>query len=103
MTKLESLKEQIEDLRNWACADSASGSRDSRQKYQVQIMTFDLVLGMIRRMDTSICLRCGGTVEANHGQSKCLNCGAAHDIEGNLVPTINGKYIKPSNARASKG
>ena len=49
------------------------------------------------------CKRCGGTVLANHGQPKCLNCGATHDIEGNLIETIDGKDVKPSNARASKG
>jgi len=103
MTKLESLKESIQKERNLAYYDSCFGNRELQLQYQAQINAYDLVLGMIAGLDTSICLRCGGTVEANHGQSKCINCGAAHDIEGNLIPTINGKDVIRNKASASKG
>jgi len=103
MTKLERLEEEIEEKRKGAFAESAYGSPLSRKLYEAQANAYELVLMLITRLKKPICQKCGGTVEDNHGSPKCLNCGAEHDSEGNLIPTIDGKYVKPSNARASKG
>lgn len=36
------------------------------------------------------CQRCGGNVIRN----VCLQCGAEHDNDGNLIPTIDGNQVK---------
>lgn len=42
------------------------------------------------RLRPSKCQRCGGNVIENHGQPLCLQCGAEHDQDGELVPTYDG-------------
>ena len=102
MTKLEKLEGQVEEARSQALMDSAFGSRELQLQYQAQINAYHIVLRMIAKLEP-LCQRCGGRVLGTYGEYKCINCGASHDDEGDLIPTIDGKNVKPSNAEATKG
>lgn len=98
MTKLEQLREQIEENKKWAFADSAFGSQQHRDMQFGSVNAYELVLDMIDKLSKPICQKCGGTIQANHGRPQCINCGAYHDSDGNLIPHPTpgeGSYKKP--------
>ena len=102
MTKLEQLKEQVEETRKWAFADSCCGSHDHKLGLEAMVNAYGLVLGMIDKLSKPICQKCGGAIVANHGRPQCINCGAYHDSDGNLIPHPTpgeGSHKKPKEER----
>jgi len=96
MTNLGKLREQVEENRAWAFSETAFGSSNSKLQFEGQVNAYDLVLMMIDKLNKHICKKCGGTVWANHGRPQCINCGAYHNEEGDLIETIDGKDAKVS-------
>lgn len=98
MTKLEQLREQVEERRNWAFADSAFSSHDFKLRLEAMVNAYDLVLGMIDKVSKPVCQKCGGIVVSDHGRPQCIKCGAYHDLDGKLIPHPTpgeGSHKKP--------
>ena len=44
------------------------------------------------------CKRCGGQVIRSYGDNSCLQCGALHTEEGELVPTYSAQDFEAMTA-----
>ena len=90
------LGSEVRQLKAWAFHEAGYGTTEKKARYMSAVDAYDAVLRLIKRLDNlGTCKRCGGQIIRNHEDIFCLQCGAKHYGNGDIIPTIDGEEVKP--------